>query len=503
MRRNFVIITVFILSIILRLINLNRGISGDESAVFDWAHMEFWQLIGALKGADIYPPLTPLFLHFWVMIHDSESWIRLYFVFFGVASCLMVYLIGREYLNKRFAIIAFLFSSISPLLIYLSQYTRSYIDTTVWMLFSTYFFLKLMKGHGTTKNYFFYILGVTASIYTSYIAMLFTMGQVLFIVTFWKSERLNWKKWFLSYCTIGVLFLPWIVSALSQVKNASGATSYWDTLGLRFGGVSLGRYARIFASLFGIDAELLYGGLSHIYSQWILLPVAILIFIAGSLVIREGIVFLNTFYTTNKKMVWIFPFLAIVPIVLALISELLFNFRPIARYFAYSHIMIGFVITSFLYAGLLKKIYIYRLILILVVLLYGGRLYFIYEPEYDTKKSYQYLTNHMQRDDLLIVIRDTNYYLSKSSLSQVRLNSYLIRDMKTGHYKGLSLNFNDLIKTFKNYQQIWFYEVLGNDKIFGANDVLVKGFIEHGYYVRKMDHFKGIDILKLEHKPSM
>ena len=76
----------------------------------------------------------------------SGFWVRGYFVLFGIGVCWLVYLIAKEYLDERLGRISLLLSVFSPLMIFTSQYARSYIDSAFWMLLSVLFMLKIIKG---------------------------------------------------------------------------------------------------------------------------------------------------------------------------------------------------------------------------------------------------------------------------------------------------------------------------------------------------------------------
>ena len=101
-------------------------------------------------------------------ISTSTSWIRFYFVLFGVGVCVLIYLIAREYFNEKLANIALLIAAFSPLLIFASQYVRSYMDSAFWMLLSCLMMLRILKGKESIFNWAGYVISCVLSIYTFY-----------------------------------------------------------------------------------------------------------------------------------------------------------------------------------------------------------------------------------------------------------------------------------------------------------------------------------------------
>lgn len=467
---------LLLIAIFLRIIGLDKGINGDEGALLTYAHADFSQIFETLKSKAIFPPLTPLLLHTWMMVSTSEIWIRLYFVLFGIGSCLVMYFMALEYGDRRFALLVFLLSAISPFLIWTSQHIRSYMDSTFWMLCSTYFFLKCLKNF-EKQSWFGYIFFSTLAIYTNYINILYIIAQSLYAGIFDFSKV---KKWFYAYVGIGVLFSPWFLIALGQASNATARKSYWDFQGFHVTSwLYLGRYVREAIALLGMDPEFLNIGISSIFSKNVLLFISILILLLLAFLIIKGDFLL-------------FIFLAIMPLIFANFSEIFFSFRPLAKLFSLSHALFIFFIASVLYQR--KYAFIFSAIL---CSLYISRLPAVYEPEYDTKKAYLYLKENIEPNEIVIMARPTNHYMKENSFSYLSLKEYLVREEKTGRYFFSPLVFPLLEKFQKKYSAVWFYKVEGNDSIFGANDLFMHWFKSNGYKVKEKEHFKRIDVFKL------
>ena len=86
-----------------------------------------------------------LILKFWLLFGDSESWLRLPSVIFGVISVFLVYLLGAKLFDKTTGLIAALLLTLSPLAIFHSQEVRMYMLSVficlAGTLAATYYFL--------------------------------------------------------------------------------------------------------------------------------------------------------------------------------------------------------------------------------------------------------------------------------------------------------------------------------------------------------------------------
>lgn len=490
-------------SAILRLINLDRGLSGDEGALLFYAQSNsFSGIIDKLKGVAIYPPMSALALNSWMRLSDSEIWVRLYFVFFGIGTCYMIYLIASEYINKKYGLIALFIAAISPLLIWTSQYIRSYMDATFWMMLSTLFFLKIVKNKTAPLNYLFYILSSTAAIYTAYFNILILLSQLVFISIFYFRQRKNLIKWFLSMLSIGLLFLPWFFTAVGQYQNATGLKLFWNTKGFRaFGILYLGRYVRQVFALLGMDPDFFNIAITDAgINNCLLCFISLIAFMFFAYFIYIAIKALYKFFPHDLKMVFVFPVLAILPLVLANIAEILYNFRPYAKLLSYNHALLIFIIAFLIYSLYGRKRIFYSAVLVLAVVCFA-RLPFACQPEADTKKSAAYLRENIKNGEAALMVRNTNHYIEGKDFSYFELQRYLEQDVSTGIFKKFSDSASVILNEIREeYGKIWFYRLYGTDEILGANKLIIDWFKTNGYYLNKVEHFKRIDIMNFEYK---
>ena len=199
---------IFLVGIILRLLYLgHHDFWFDEVFSYFVARENLANLIFA-TAADTHPPFYYLILHFWLKIAgNSEVLLRLLSTIFGILLIYIVYLLGKISFNQKTAVVAALFTSLSPLLVYYSAETRMYILVTLLTTSTILFFFKLIKKWSTAYSFWF-ITTLTLSFYTNYYSLILLVSINL-IILFFKKQLL---ARFLYLQTISlVLFLPWIL----------------------------------------------------------------------------------------------------------------------------------------------------------------------------------------------------------------------------------------------------------------------------------------------------
>lgn len=209
---------ILILAFVLRLINLNQSFWLDEAAQV----IESARPLSAQFSivSDFHPPLFHLILHFWMMLGNSEVWIRLLPVSLGVATVYLIYKLGCCLEKEREGELAALFLAISPYHLWYSQEARPYILFVFFSLFSTLMLLR--------KKWLMYILTTTLLMYSLYFAPFVIIGQFCYLVIF---EKKNLRQFLKCLLTVILLFLPWLPEFLRQLEQGtSGFFRGWTDI---------------------------------------------------------------------------------------------------------------------------------------------------------------------------------------------------------------------------------------------------------------------------------
>lgn len=491
---------LFFIALSLRMLNANKEFSGDETILLSISQHNFDQIIPILKQKEVYPPLTYILVHYWAHLNNSLLWIRMYFVLFGMGVCFVIYLIAKEYMDIKLARISFLFAVFSPLLIFISQYARSYGDSSLWMLLSTLFMLKIINGKNKFVNWLAYTMSIALSLYTFYFSSLLIFAQFIFATIFkWKDKKFM-LKWYLAICAAGLIFLPWGPSALGQFKNASSIAYDWSDKGVNFGIFRLGLYTRNIFSVIGFDPYFMVfeGGISSHFSKIILVISVIASFSALFFFLYYCFKWLKSKFPENSALVWFFPFLAFIPLIISWLCAWLFNTLPIPKYLAAFHSFFLILLSIFVCALWEKKKITCILFIVFILGIFAARIPSAVSVEIEGEKATFFLKENLMQDDCLIML-DSGPRKEGLISRTVGLGKFLKLNEKGTAYEITSAEiWNELKQNLQHCRRIWFYKAYGNIEIFGGNRIVERWMKNEEYRVKEVNKFKNIDIIEYE-----
>lgn len=479
----------------LRTLNMDKEFSGDETTLIEISAHDAGQIIPQLTSKEIYPPLTYLAVHYLMRLVGSEFWVRSYFILFGMGVCWLVYLIAKEYLDERLGIISLALSVFSPLVIFASQYARSYIDSAFWMLLSILFMLKIVKGKAGIANWAGYVLSMALSLYTFYFSALLLFAQMVFVTVFIFNDRKALLKWYAAFFLVGLIFLPWASTALGQFHNASSLVYDWAGKGFSVGPFRIGLYARNIFSLVGFDQSFMIfrDGVVKQFTK----PVLIVAGLAG---IGIFIFFLRYYFKSTmktlpgeKRLAWFLPCLILVPLVTTWVLAAVLNTLPVARYFVAFHALFLILMAVVIRDILMRKRALGILALAVMLILFAVRIPEAVSAEFGTRDASSFLRSQMGKNDCLICV---NLCPDESAFNVIKIDKYIQLNAKGSEYivgsSDSRKEFTDKVAMFK---KAWFYKVYGNAEIFGSNRITERLLEEQGYRQEKVFKFKNIDIV--------
>ena len=121
----------------------------DEfSALFRLQFDNFRDLIryGVTEG-DSHPAGVQVFLYYWTrLVGWNELWVKLPFALMGIASVYLIYVIGRQWFNRKVGLLAAAFFAVSQLTVFYSQLARPYAPGLFFVLLTTFFWNKILFG---------------------------------------------------------------------------------------------------------------------------------------------------------------------------------------------------------------------------------------------------------------------------------------------------------------------------------------------------------------------
>lgn len=206
-------ISILILAIALRLINLNQSFWLDEASQAQLSSLSVSE-IWFERGADFHPPLFYLMAHGWLKFGTSEVWLRLLPVLFGVATVYLTLHFSSKLLSPKAGLIAGFLLAVNPYHIYYSQEFRMYSLLGLLGVWSVYLLWK--------KSRWLFLANVLM-LYTHYSSVLLLITQLLYVFSFSRKDI----KWFLGQNLLAfLLYLPWFPQFLLQLQSGSNIDAF-------------------------------------------------------------------------------------------------------------------------------------------------------------------------------------------------------------------------------------------------------------------------------------
>lgn len=505
--KNKTILIIFgflVLGLFLRSLGLERGFFGDEAITLLSASSKLPDIIPNLIKFDGYPPLTAFLLHFWMRINQNEIFIRYYFILFGVGALFMLYLIAMEYFNRNKPVLlsALFLGAISPLLISLSQYIRSYIDSAFWMLLSVYLFLLIVRNKANKWVWLGYALSGLLSIYTFYFSFIMIFSQFIYMFIFKFKEPGLIKKWLLSQVAVALLFMPWAPYFLRQIFNEkSSSFLHWENFGFKIAGLDLGRYMRNIASLFGFDYLFMVylEGVKKHFGLPLLFIMAGLAFFSLFFILFYSLKFLRKEFKGSQEEVWFLPFFSLGPIVICWFTFKVTKILPDARYLAAPH-AIFLVLLSYFFCTLIYRHKKAGIVLFSsLIFLYILRLPVAVSPVLEVNKALEYLREYGKEGDC-VVLPDRLPGIEKLPMPYFNIDKYLYTmDPATSKYFLLpENNWKEIKNSLRPFKRIWLIRFYGNTEIFGGNKIIYDFLKRCGRKEISAREFNGLRLILME-----
>ncbi len=223
--KNRKMIFFVLFAIILRLINLDQSFWLDEAITGTIARdLSMLQIFSEYLPLDNHPPLYLLIIHFiFQYLPNTEIVARVPSVLFGTVSVYLIFLLGKELLNKKAAYFGAALLASSPLAIYYSQENRMYALTTMLCLFLVLFFVKYIKTE-KSKYLVGYFLAGTILIYSDYLPyFMFLVLNILALILkkFYKSWAVTQSFLILTFSLILPLFIKQFLLGKSLVGQSA------------------------------------------------------------------------------------------------------------------------------------------------------------------------------------------------------------------------------------------------------------------------------------------
>ena len=176
---------------------------------------------------DSHPIGVQAFLWLWVRIFGwSEFWVKLPFVLMGIGSIYLIYLIGRQWFNRKVGLFSAAFFAVSQFTIFYSQLARPYSAGLFFVLLMAWFWYKIVFE--TKKPKLGIYIGFALSAWACSLIQYFSIAQagLIFITGLFFLPKERRKAYWLSGIGAVVLFAPTLPIFYQQLF-VSGSIGGW------------------------------------------------------------------------------------------------------------------------------------------------------------------------------------------------------------------------------------------------------------------------------------
>lgn len=480
---------IMVLALGLRLVNVDRAVTGDEVLLYRLAQRPFTEIYGAVMANEIYSPVGPYLVHLWLSLASGEVWVRLYFVLFGVGLCAVVYSLGREVLGNGGALLALAASALSPLLITTSQYIRSYADGSFWSALSLLMLVRIWRGKGGRGAWLLYAGATLIAFYTFYFMLLVWVAVNVWLAWRLWEERRPWRPWVAMHAPIAVAMMPGLLMAFYQVTHSAyGRRFNWSTTGFQIAGVHVGVLGRNVLAVFGLDPGFGFPGIS----RWLPVPVLALclgaVLATCAMLVRIAVRRLRAGMLPGAA-----PFciiVALLPLALAQVMGELAGSPPHAKYFIVPHAVFLLVIAGAILA--LPRRGLVAAACALVVVGYSSRLPAVYQGEYDVRGAERYLAT-VQAPDAIVLFLSPSPVTVQPGLRWLDVQAVLRYDFGAGRYR--LADRPSLDAALAGVRRVIYIRVYSNQEVFGGNHVILDYLAQQAFKLEQTKRFKNIDVM--------
>jgi hypothetical protein len=147
-RMDYILLGIIMLvAAVLRLWKLGQiPFMHDEfSAMTRLGYDIFRELIRQGVAPDAHPAGVQVFLYYWAKVVGWNAfWVKLPFVLMGIGSIYLIYIIGRQWFNRKVGLLSAAFFAISEFTVFYSQLARPYAAGLFFVLLQVYFWNRVL-----------------------------------------------------------------------------------------------------------------------------------------------------------------------------------------------------------------------------------------------------------------------------------------------------------------------------------------------------------------------
>ena len=243
------LLSLTLIGAVLRFYNLGfNSLWLDEASTLNFAVKSLPEIWQATTGGEFNPPLFYWTEHIMLVFGNSEVVLRFIPALLGVLTIPLIYLVGKEFMDRNTGIIAAAAFAFSPFLIYYSQDARAYSMMLFFVTFAMVFYFRALKSNDLTNWALFGVL--TALAFWTHFYALVIIGALILYALYELLPKIknsiNAVKPLVTSCVIfGLICLPLIIVTIQLFAKRTASA---PTFGIQGPDIIIATFAQISGS---------------------------------------------------------------------------------------------------------------------------------------------------------------------------------------------------------------------------------------------------------------
>ncbi len=306
-RPPFLIISLVLVGLLLRLLSLYLGLWRDEaSTYFDALPTDLGEMIKTVIYSELNPPGFYLIMHQWIQWFGAQEVLfKVPALFFGLLLIPASYALGRLAGSLRVGVIAATIATFAPDAVYYSQEARPYTLAALLCCLVVLLYCKALTSKYQTWYLLGFVLCADLLLYVQYTGLLLvgSLAIITLYLLWYHAVNIQLMPFAIAFGIIFLLFTPWLQVFLTHLYTGTpwiDKQPWWMRPKLLFENIAytlpfqMGAHEKIYLLLFvllglGFKIKKLYAYARQSFCKWNTLPKIYTFILGVSLILLAGI----------------------------------------------------------------------------------------------------------------------------------------------------------------------------------------------------------------------
>jgi 4-amino-4-deoxy-L-arabinose transferase-like glycosyltransferase len=231
-----ILLSLTIIGLFLRFYNLGfNSLWLDEASTYTFSVMSIPDIWQATTSGEFNPPLFYWVEHGMLFFGNNETILRFIPALLGVLTIPLIYVVGREFVDRNVGIIAAAAFAFSPFLIFYSQEARAYSMMLFFAAFALVYYLKALKTNDIINWALFGVLSALAfwSHFYGFVIIAALVLYALFVqIQNIRKDVRNLKPLAVAVVLFTVICLPLVIVTVQLFAKRTASAPTFGIQGL-------------------------------------------------------------------------------------------------------------------------------------------------------------------------------------------------------------------------------------------------------------------------------